>query len=134
MAGAKTKLEWSATPTSWTSTSEVDNGSAKVSFTPAVGDNDITVVASESDADPVCAAETASYKLAAQDSVRLKMQSEGSFCQANDGSTFPLVVDITNGNPSKLVWSTGDETSSIDKGIHFKRCLNFRYSVLGICC
>jgi gliding motility-associated-like protein len=115
MAGAKTKLEWSATPTSWTSTSEVDNGSAKVNFTPAVGDNDITVVASESDADPVCAAETASYKLAAQDSVRLKMQSEGSFCQANDGSTFPLVVDITNGNPSKLVWSTGDETSSIDK-------------------
>ena len=89
-------------PTSWTSTSEVDNGSAKVSFTPAVGDNDITRKLRQN---LMLILFVQLKRLHTNLLLRIPLSEDAiwkAVSQTNDGSTFPLVVDITNGNLQNL--------------------------------
>ena len=89
----------------------VQNGNTQFSFFPPVGSNVITVYAVEAGDDPVCPVVNGQYTLYVQDSVKLAIEVPESFCQMPDGTGETTVTAIIlQGDPIKLVWSTGEET------------------------
>lgn len=88
-------------------------GSQSVSYNPVIGSNWIKVSVVEA-VNPVCPAQSDSFEVNVQDSVRLSLEQEATqLCQNPDTSaTVKLTATVLNGEPTSLVWSTGEETKA----------------------